>query len=87
MAVDLTALIEAGLELTPEDRYELAYQMIASADEETDGTQTDADVAWKAELHRRIGDIESGRVRLVSGPETLRLARQRIALRKSAINA
>jgi len=77
MAADLTALIEAGLELAPEDRYELAYQMIASADEETNGAQIDTGVAWKAELHRRIDDIESGRVQLVSGPETLRLARQR----------
>jgi len=87
MAVDLTALIEAGRELTPEDRYELAYQMIASADEETDGVQIDTDVAWKAELHRRIDDIENGRVQLVSGPETLRLARQRIATRKAKISA
>jgi len=61
--------------------------MIASADEETNGVQIDTDVAWKAELHRRIDDIESGRVQLVSGPETLRLARQRIATRRAKINA
>jgi len=87
MAVDLAALIEAGRELAPEDRYELAYQMIDSADEETDGVQIDTDVAWNVELHRRIDDIENGHVQLVSGPETLRLARQRIATRRAKINA
>ena len=85
--MDLTALIEAGRELAPEERYELAYQMIASADEETNGVQIDTDAAWISELHRRIDDIESGRVQLVSGPETLRLARQRIATRRAKINA
>ena len=84
MAVNLDALIEAGRGLAPEDRYELAYQMIVSADAETNGTQADNDVAWKAELHRRIDEIESGRVPLVNGPETLRLARQRIASRIDA---
>ena len=85
--MDLTALIEAGRELAPEERYEFAYQMIASANEETNGVQADTDVAWKAELHRRIDDIENGHVQLVSGPETLRLARQRIATRRAKINA
>ena len=59
--------------------------MIASADEETSCTQTDTDVAWKAEFRRRIDAVESGRVQLVNGPETLRLARQRVASRKDKI--
>ena len=55
--------------------------MIAIADEETHGTHIDTDVTWKVELHRRIDDIKSERVQPVSGPETLRLARQPIASR------
>jgi len=87
MATDLTALIEAGRELAPEDRYEIACQMIASADEETSDSQVDTGVAWKAELHRRIDDIESGRVQLVSGPETLSLSKQWIAPCQTRITA
>ncbi|WP_415116555.1 addiction module protein [Microbacterium sp.] len=41
------------------------------------------DAAWQAEFRRRIDDIESGRIQLVDGRETLRIARGRIAERRA----
>jgi len=81
MAPELTALIKAGRELTLEDRFELARQMLISADNEPENDPIAADGAWKLEFRRRVDDVENGRVRLVDGAETMRLARERIARR------
>jgi len=83
MAPELTALIEAGRALPVEDRYELVHQMLASVDDETSLAVPDNDNAWKAEFRRRIDDIESGRVQMVSHAETMQLARERIARRRA----
>jgi len=83
MAPELTALIEAGRTLTVEDRYELVHQMLISVDEDTSDAPTDNDSAWQAEFRRRIDDIESGRVQMVSGLETMRLIREQIAQRRA----
>jgi len=85
MAPELLVLVEKGRQLAPDDRYELARQMLISVDEPT-GDQASVDAAWEAEYSRRIDDIESGNVQLVDGRETLRLARQRIATRRATGN-
>jgi len=82
MAPELAALIEAGRELAPEDRYELVHQMLVSVDEPDDDQQA-ADGAWNAELRKRIEEIESGAVELLDGEETMRLLRERIAERRA----
>jgi len=86
MAPELMALIEAGQELAVEDRYELAYQMLISADEEEGGDQTQTDAAWRTELRQRIDDIASGAVTLVDGTDTIRMARECIARRMKTIS-
>jgi hypothetical protein len=58
MAPELAALVEAGRELAPEDRYELAHQMLISVDEPAQD-QAEVDAAWKVAFRRRIDDIES----------------------------
>jgi len=83
MAPELRAVIEAGRALAIEDRYELVRVMLASVDDETSPALADNDNAWKAEFRRRIDDIESGRVQMVSHAETMRLARERIAQRRA----
>jgi len=45
-------------------------------------TQAEIDAAWRAELQRRVDDVESGRVDLVSHDETVALARALLAGRK-----
>ena len=83
MAPELTTLVKAGRQLAPEDRYELARQMLISVDEPTQD-QSDVDGAWKAEFRRRIDQLDSGQVALVDGRETMRIARQRIAKRRTS---
>ncbi|MCL2424090.1 MAG: addiction module protein [Micrococcales bacterium] len=81
MAPELAALIEAGRCLAPEERYELANQMLASVEPTVD--PAGADEAWRAELRRRIDDIDSGRVQLVDHAETVQIARDRLAARRA----
>ena len=85
MASDLEALIAAGRELSREDRYELAHQMLASVDEPVHDQEA-IDASWNAEFRRRIDEIESGAVELVDGEETMRMARELIAQRLASSN-
>ena len=82
MSPELLALVEAGRELALDDRYELAHQMLLSADAEVCGDLGSADACWDEEFRRRIDEIESGAVSVVDGTETIRMARERIALRR-----
>ncbi|MCL2466426.1 MAG: addiction module protein [Micrococcales bacterium] len=41
--------------------------------------QADVEALWRAELRRRIDDVDSGRVQLVDHDETVRIARARLA--------
>lgn len=82
----LAELIEAGRELTPLERVKLADELLDSV-EETDESDPEVDAAWQAEFRRRLDDVESGRVQLVDGPETMRIARERIAERRATHRA
>jgi len=84
MAPELLALVEAGRALAVEDRFELAHQMLISADDETSDQPVGMDASWAAEFRRRINDIDSGAVQLVDGADTMRMARERIAHRRAA---
>ncbi|MFV0320424.1 MAG: addiction module protein [Microbacterium sp.] len=82
----LAELIEKARELTPADRVKLAHEILDSVDE-PDAPDPVIDAAWQAEFRRRIDDIESGRVRLVDGRETMSIARARIAERRAQQSA
>lgn len=77
----LAELIEAARELAPADRVRLADEVMASVEVDAN-VDPQVEAAWKTELHRRVSDIEAGRVELVDGRETMRIARQRIAERR-----
>jgi len=83
MAPELIALIKAGRALAVEDRYELVHQMLVSLDDETSRPSAASDQVWKAEFRRRIDDIDSGRVQMVNGTETIRLIREQAAQRRA----
>lgn len=55
------AVLADALRLDSAARAELAAELLASLDGPAD---TDADVAWNAEIDRRIEAIEAGRIRL-----------------------
>lgn len=64
-------VLRAALALPPEVRAALAGHLLASLDEVDD----DAEDAWRAEIEKRLADIDSGAVRAISWHE----ARRRIA--------
>ena len=58
-----------ALRLEPETRAELAAELLASLDGPTD---PDAEMAWDAEIARRVEAIESGTIRLEPWTEVKR---------------
>ncbi|MGO1199893.1 MAG: addiction module protein [Dermabacteraceae bacterium] len=52
-------------------------------EEDSEGSDPAVDAAWQAEFRRRIDSIESGKVELVDGRETMRIAHDRLAERRA----
>ena len=62
-------LLKEAMELPPEARAALAGSLIDSLDDQVDD---DAEVAWDAEIARRIREIDEGKVKLVPWAEARR---------------
>ena len=65
----LAELIEAGRELTPAERIELASELLASVDD-GDENQATVDAAWAAEVGSRVDDLLTGKVNTIPFSET-----------------
>lgn len=76
-----STILEFGKELDLDERTVVAHKLLASLHDEDPG-QAQAGAVWKGELRRRIEDVESGRVELVSHAETVALAREIAAGRR-----
>ena len=71
---DLVAeLSERAKVLPPEDRARLAEELLASLEE---SPSAEVDVAWDAEIQRRIAEVEAGTARLVPAEELFACVRQ-----------
>ena len=70
---DMTKATEAvladALRLDADSRARLAAEILASLDGPAD---PDADQAWKAEIARRVADLEAGKLKLESWAEVKR---------------
>lgn len=66
MTTTATELLPTLLELTPNDRAELASQLLESLDSEIDA---DADEAWDKEIAKRIEEVRTGQVKTISWAE------------------
>jgi len=73
MSVDAHQLLEEALKLPSEARAALAGSLIESLDEQVD---EDAESAWRAEIKRRLDEIDGGAVMPIPWTE----ARRRIRL-------
>ena len=62
-------------ELTVEERAELAQELLASIEIDSD---PEAQAAWEAEIADRIARYERGEVRLIPAEEVFAAARRRI---------
>ena len=70
---DTKGLLQEALRLPSEARAALAGALLGSMDEAVD---EDAEQAWRAEIERRIAELDSGKVKTIPWPE----ARRRIVL-------
>ena len=70
-------LLEDALKLPPEARAAVAGSLIESLDSEID---PDAEAAWAVEIEKRLGEIDSGAVKLIPWAE----ARKRILASRDA---
>jgi putative addiction module component (TIGR02574 family) len=68
-------ILQSALSLNPDDRVEIAENLILSLDEER---AADIEAAWAAEIKRRIESIDKGEVRLVPWEESIRAMRERL---------
>lgn len=60
MGDDARTLLTDALELTADDRAELAAELLASLDEPTSDSQEEIDRLWAAEIERRSNRVLSG---------------------------
>ena len=71
---------EALLALNRRDRAAVIQRGLRSLDDEIEETsQEEIDAAWRDELSRRIDDIESGKVKMLSFDEVLANVRDELA--------
>jgi hypothetical protein len=70
-------ILHAALSLSPEQRGEIAHQLILSLDREP--SDDDVDRAWASEINRRRQAIREGRTTLRDWDEALTAMRQSIA--------
>ena len=73
MASSLHAVEAAALELSPEERAQLAQRLLSSLVRDPE-----IEAAWDAEIRRRVADLESGVVTSIPADEVFAEARRRL---------
>jgi putative addiction module component (TIGR02574 family) len=63
-------VLEEAMKLPPEARAALAASLLESLDDQVD---EDAEVAWAAEIGKRLAEVRDGRVRPVPWAEARRM--------------
>ena len=74
MNIQPQELLAAALSLPETDRADIAATLIRSLDPPDDPT---ADVAWGAEIERRVNSIDNGDVKLVPWDDVIAAMRER----------
>jgi putative addiction module component (TIGR02574 family) len=69
MSIPLERLEAEALELPTRDRAALAHRLIASLDEGVDDDPTEVELAWEAEIQRRLDEYRRGDVQTVSSAD------------------
>jgi len=68
MTEQAAALLQKAMELSEQERAQLASSLLESLDPATDG---DVQAAWDQEISKRIADLDSGKAKTVPWPEAL----------------
>ena len=74
MTSSIQNLLRAALGLPPDERADLARELLASLD----GEDEKAAEAWRDEVARREEEVREGRVQLVDGAQAFESLRQRL---------
>ncbi|MFH1467395.1 MAG: addiction module protein [Pseudomonadota bacterium] len=69
-------ILDTALRLPPQARAEIALRLVESLDIGPD--DEDAEDAWAAEVARRVGDLDQGRVGTTPAAEVISSARSRL---------
>lgn len=69
-------VLEEALKLSPNERAEVAEQLIASLDEMPDA---DVEQAWQEEVQRRLQQVERGEVELIDSDTVMAELRKKHA--------
>ncbi len=82
ISIEGQRLFSTALTLPPEERVEIAEQLLASVDDERWSWDC-ADPAWRAEweaeIQRRIDDVRTGKSQLIEGELVMRELRERFS--------
>jgi putative addiction module component (TIGR02574 family) len=70
-------VLQRALRLPPQVRKDIAVELFESAEASEDSEEVTE--AWRAELSRRVADIESGKVKMYSIAESMAYLRQHLA--------
>lgn len=81
---DVAEVEQALPALAPEECAAMIHAGLLSLDDRTSVvSQDDIDAAWRTEFRRRIDDVKSGKIQLVSHDETVSQARATLAARQT----
>jgi putative addiction module component (TIGR02574 family) len=75
MTADAKHIMNAALALPPDDRAELAEQLLRSLDETH--PDPDVDAAWQEEIQRRVDEVNRGVATLIPADQAMELLRNR----------
>ena len=81
MSEAATSLLQQALNLNPDERYEMAQQLLDSLDDADDLLPDDP--AWRAELDRRLEEVEKHPERLLDGKTVMAEIRERQQRKKA----
>ncbi|HWY73893.1 MAG TPA: addiction module protein [Burkholderiaceae bacterium] len=76
----LRAIEVEAMKLSPEERAELAERLIASVE-----PPVPLDAEWKAEIARRLDDLDNGRTQSADGEQVLAELRKLIGSHRDAV--
>jgi len=83
MTAELKDLAAQAMQLTPEERSELAHQLILSLHEVSDDSPEAIARAWEEEIARRIADMDAGVTQWIPGEEVIANMRAKIEAAKA----
>lgn len=84
MSLSASEFYEAGMNLPPSVRKDVALRLLESLEVSDDES---VDEAWTAEIGSRVDDLLSGKVQAIPGEEVLARIDARLAEREAARNA